>query len=77
MARKKSELIGTMRHDFDPMMVLCKLENNALTPEETVRILGEACHRIARYERDLRNINAWASAITQDCTRHFLNSHIK
>ena len=51
MARKGSGLVGTMRHDFDPLRVLTMIRDEQFPTDQLAGVLAEACHRIVHLER--------------------------
>ena len=56
MARKGSSLVGTMRHDFDPLRVLTMIRDEQLPSDRLAVVLAEACHRIVQLERKVREM---------------------
>ena len=51
MARKGSDLVGTMRHDFDPLRVLTMIRDEQLPSDRLAGVLAETCHRIVQLGR--------------------------
>jgi hypothetical protein len=63
MARKRSALAGTMRHDFDAVRILALIRDEQFPSDHLARVLAEACHRIVQLERTVGEMTGKGSEI--------------
>ncbi len=63
MARKRSGLAGTMRHDFDAVGILTLIRDEELPADHLARVLAEACHRIVQLERKVGDMTSKGSEL--------------
>jgi hypothetical protein len=63
MARKRSALVGTMRHDFDAVRILTLIRDEELPADHLARVLAEACHRIVQLVRTMSEMTSKGSKI--------------